>query len=149
MMPKRQYRVLIPASVALYVAWFFFPFIESRFYSRELIELKRWAGFGASLAWRLLTALAYGSQLACAVIGIGLVCFGRWARSAFLWPIILLKLSCFVLGVNILTEAEVAYRQLLTIINGFILASVYFSGLSREFMPPAGTALQPNAANPG
>lgn len=148
-MPKRQFRLLILVSVALYVAWFFFPFLESRFYSRELIELKRWAGFGASLDWRLLTALAYGSLLAYAVVGIGLVCFRRWARTAFLWLIILLELSCFVFGINILTEAEVAYLQLLNIINGFILAIVYFGGLSREFTPADDATLQSNAADPG
>lgn len=148
-LPKRQFRVLILVSVALYVAWFFFPLIESRFYSLELIELKRWSGLGASLDWRLLTVIAYGSMLAYGVIGIGLACFQRWARVAFLWLIIFLELSCFIFGINILTEAETAYLQLLNIINGFILAIVYFSGTSHEFATLADAAVRPNATDPG
>jgi len=146
--PQRQFRVLVLVSVALYVGWFFFPFLESRFYSRELIELKRWAGLGASLDWRLLTAFAYGSLLAYGVIGIGLVYFKRWARTGFLWLIIFLELSCFTFGVNILTEAEIVYLQLLNIIDGFILAIVYFSRLSEEFTPAADRPLQADAAGP-
>ena len=145
---KLRFRVLIAVSVALYFAWFFFPLLESRFYSRELIDLKNWAGYGALLDGKMLTLVAYGSLLAYGAIGIGLFCFKAWARTAFLWLIIFLELSSFGFGINILTEAEVAYLQLLNIIDGFILAIIYFSGLSEEFASAANGLLRTNSADP-
>ena len=130
---KIYFRLLVLFAVALYVGLFFFPIIDSRFYSPEEIDLMTWAGYGAAFSRDVLVYLAYGLLLAYGIIGIGLIYFRSWARDCFLLLVIILVLTSFAYGVNILTEASMAYLQLLNIIDGLIIGIIYFSALRKEF----------------
>ena len=130
---KFYFRVLVLLSVAMYVGWFFLGSIESRFYAPEITDLMSWSGYGAAFGWNVLTYIAYGSLLAYGLVCVGLVYFKSWARECFLLLTITVLLMTFAFGINILTEASAVYLQLMNMIDGFIIAMIYFSALSEEF----------------
>ena len=145
---KTYFRLLVLISVALYVGLFFLPVIESRFYSPEEIDLMTWAGYGAAFGRDVLLYIAYGSLIVYGIIGIGLIYFKSWARECFLLLVIVLVLTSFGYGVNILTEASMVYLQVLNIIDGLIIGIIYFSALRKEFKVTHNKALQSDAAKP-
>jgi len=130
---KLYFRILVIASVALYVIWGFLPRIESHFYSPETIDALSWAHVGRVFSWEALSNISYAFLIAYGVVSIGLIYFKPWARLAFLWLTILSVVSSFFYGITVLTELSTVYLQVMSIIDGFILALVYFSSLSKEF----------------
>ncbi len=130
---KLHFRLLVLLSVGLYVGWFFFGSFESRFYSPELTDLMSWSGYGAAFSWNVLTYIAYASLLAYGIVCVGLVYFKPWARECFLLLTVLVLLLTFVFGVNVLTEASSFYLQIMNMIDGFIIAMIYFSEIREEF----------------
>ena len=130
---KLQFRLLVLLSVALYVGWLFFGYFESRFYSAEISDLMTWSGYGATFSWNVLSYIAYASLLAYGIVSLGLIYFKPWARECFLLLTILVLLLAFVFGVNVLTEASYFYLQVMNMIDGFIIAIIYFSEIRDEF----------------
>jgi hypothetical protein len=145
---KFYFRLLVLLSVVLYVGWFFFGFFESRFYSPEISDLMTWSGYGAAFNWNVLTYIAYASLLAYGIVCVGLIYFKSWARECFLLLTALVLLLTFVFGVNVLTEASSFYIQIMNMIDGFIIAMIYFSELREEFKITHNEPIQPNAAKP-
>lgn len=143
---KLYFRVLVLLSVALYVGWFFFGLLESRFYGPEITDLMTWSGYGAAFGWNVLTYFAYGSLLAYGMVSVGLVYFKSWARECFLLLTVIVLLMTFAYGINILTEASMVYLQLMNLIDGFIIAIIYFSTLSEEFKFTPGQRIQSDPA---
>ena len=145
---KYYFRLLVLLSVALYVGWFFFGSFESKFYSSEIIDLMTWSGYGAAFGWNVLTYIAYASLLAYGVVCLGLIYFKSWARECFLLVTVLGLVLTFGFGVNILTEASSFYLQVMNIIDGFIIAMIYFSELKEEFNITHNKRMQSDAAKP-
>ena len=135
-------------SVALFVGSVFFPYFEPRFYSPEVSDLMTWSGFGAVLSWEVRAILWYGLLLAYGIVCIGLIYFKPWARECFLLVVTLLLLSAFLQGINILTEASTTYMQVMNLIDGFIIAMIYFSELRKEFEITHNKRMQLDAAEP-
>lgn len=131
--PRIHFRLLVLLSVVLYVGWYFFGYIEYRFYSPEIIDLMTWSGYGAAFNWNVLNYISYALLLAYGIVCLGLIYFKPWARECFLLLTILALLSSFIFGVNVLTEASSIYLQVMNMIDGFIIALIYFSDLKKEF----------------
>jgi len=143
-----HFRLLVLLSVVLYVGWFFFGYFESRFYSPEIVDLMTWSGYGAAFNWNVLTYIAYTVLLAYGIVCVGLIYFKPWARECFLLLTVLAMLLTFLFGVNILTEASLFYLQLMNMIDGFIIAVIYFSDLKEEFKITHNKRMQSDAAEP-
>jgi hypothetical protein len=145
---KLHFRLLVLLSVVLYVGWFFIGYFESWFYSPELSDLMTWSGYGAVFSWNVLTYIAYALLLAYGIVCVGLIYFKSWARECFLLLTILAMLLTFVFGVNVFTEASSFYLQIMNMIDGFIIAMIYFSELKVEFKITHNKRMQPDAAEP-
>lgn len=145
---KFYFRLLVFLSVALYVGSFFFSYFESGFYSSEITDLMTWSTYGAAFSRDVLIYLTFGSLIAYGIVCIGLIYFKPWARECFLLLILVLFFMTFTFGINILTAASSAYFQLMNIIDGFIIAIIYFSPLRNEFKLTHNNGMQSGTAEP-
>ena len=130
---KLRFRLLVLLSVALYVGWFLLPYVENRVNSQEMADLLTWSGYGALFGSNVLAFLAYGCLLAYGIICVGLIYFKSWARECFVLLMVIVLALSFVYGVSVLSEVSIVYLQVMNIIDGLIIALIYFSALSKEF----------------
>jgi len=144
-MQKFYFRVLVLIAVALNVGWGFIPYIEYNFYGPEKNDLMRWTGYGAPLDWDALVYLWYAFLVAYGVTCIGLIYFKAWSRECFLLVKVIVLLLSFVYGVSVISEFSSFYGQIMTLIDGFIIAMIYFSDLRMEFTVTHNNRMQPDA----
>ena len=130
---KFYFRVLVLVSVALNVGSAFLPYFESWAYGSEVNDLLTWSGYNSPFSWEVRSGIWYGMLFAYGIVCIGLIYFKPWARECFLLIVALTILSTFIYGVNVLTEATSVYFYIWNLIEGIIIAMIYFSELKNEF----------------
>ena len=130
---KSLFRFLVLLSIALYAVWFTIPYFSAQLYSPNTYDALSWSGFGAMFSFEVLTAISYGFLASFGVISVGLLYFKNWARQGFSVLIGLSIVAPIIYGISVVTELEAIIGQALTLVDGAILALMYFSSLSIEF----------------
>ena len=142
------FRVIVLLAVALNVGWGFLPYIEYNFYGPEKTDLLRWAGYGSPLGWDALVYIWYTILVAYGITCIGLIYFKSWSRECFILVKAIVLLLTFVYGVSVTSEFSSFYGQIMILLEGFIIAMVYFSELRSEFTVTHNKRMQSDAAEP-
>ena len=141
--------MLILISVGLYVGVIFLRHIETMFYSEDTMDMVRWSGYGAFFDWRAQSVLWHGLLLAYGVVCVGLIYFKSWARECFLLLAVVLIFSNLIYGVTVHTELSSIYAHILWMLDGIIIAVMYFSELKEEFNTTHNTGMQSDRSRAG
>jgi len=145
---KSLFRYLVLLSIALYAVWFIIPYFSAQLYSSDTYDALSWAGFGATFSFEILTVISYGFLAMFGVVSLGLIYFKNWARLGFSVLIAFSVLAPIIYGISVETEVESFLGQVITLVDGVLLALMYFSSISSEFDNSHNKRMQSDAAEP-
>jgi hypothetical protein len=129
---EKVYRYSIVHTAAIYVAVLILPFNWPLIYSNEVIEKIVWSN-GAGAIVYIPIALFYTISALYMISLIGLIFYKRWAKYVFI------SLTGFVLianlGQGVFSQGplESFGNQALSLIDGFIVALIFYSPISERF----------------
>ena len=125
------FRLLVISAMLFYVLWFCAPYLDSYIKDPNVQDLLLWHGYGAII--KPTDIEAYVWLLVYGLLSIGLVYFKAWARTAFLVVTVLAVTLILASGMTIHTVYEQILLQIVTLLDGAIIAMAYFSKLKDEF----------------
>lgn len=127
----RTFQVLVVASTAIYVFWFFLPYWPGYLSDGEY-RLAEYHGYGALLP--VHHVLYYGTWFGLWIISaIGLFFFQNWARHFFLTLTLLGPVLAPFSGFAVQPPIDVLFSTTNVLLDGAILAMAYLSPLSVAF----------------
>ncbi len=129
---RETFRALVVISTLIYLVYWFLPFVDWRWYSLDVLELRELSGIGAQLLLPL--AVEYILFAAWILAAVGMYFFKAIARSAFLWLYIVSTLMEPFLGVVVLTGLDSVLSSLSTVLDGAIIAIAYLTSVERQFV---------------
>jgi hypothetical protein len=132
---RETFRGLVVVSTALYLVFWFLPFIDWRWYSPEVLELRGMSGFDAKLVWPIF--VDYLLLAAWLLAAIGMYFFRASARSLFLWLYIITTLVDPFRGTSVFTGVDVMLFSLSTVMDGAVIAIAYLTSVERLFVQRA------------
>jgi|GEM_PF-1098568 len=111
---------------------------------QEWLELKQHQGQGSkswsfmlgiksSFALFLFTTAMLVLSVSLCIANIGMLFFKRWARTLFLWSLVLYFIGCLISGLQVLLPWESAMLALSYMLAGAIAAMSYYSPLYALF----------------
>jgi len=130
---KLSFRLLVLAAVGLYVVWFYSPYFLHFDHEPEVIDALSWNGFGAKFSWDVLETGSHIFLFAYGITCIGLIYFKNWARIAFAFFVGISSITTLGFGLHVYSALGALYTQIVYMIDGFILAVIFFSKLANEF----------------
>jgi hypothetical protein len=142
------FRLLILLSVGLYVVWFYGPYFIHNDHEPEITDALSWVGYGAKFSWDVMEVASHAFLFAYGVICIGLIYFKNWARIAFVFLTVISLIANLGFGLNIYTPFDAMYLQVMYMLDGFILAVIFFSSLSKHYEQTHNKRMQSDAAEP-
>jgi len=131
--PKIYFKLLVLLSVGLYVVWFYAPYFIHIDHEPEVLDALSWNGFGAKLSWEVLEVGAHIFLFGYGVTCIGLIYFRHWARIAFVFFVGISSIATLGFGLHVYSAIGALYVQIMYMLDGFILAVIFFSKLSGEY----------------
>jgi len=145
---KFYFRLLILLSVGLYVVWFYSPYFIHIDHEPEITDALSWVGYGAKFSWNVIEIASHAFLFAYGVICIGLIYFKNWARVAFVFFTVISLIANLGFGLSVYTAFGAMYVQVMYVLDGFILAVIFFSGLSKHYEPTHNKRMQSGAVKP-
>lgn len=143
---KSIFRNLVLLSVALYAVWFCIPYFSVNLYSPETLDAISWAGSDALLSFDSLAIVAFLFLFLYAITSVGLIYFKPWARISFLLLTLSSILTTPLFGIVVLPAIESSIFQVVNILDGVLIAFMYFTSVSNEFINSHNKALVKDAA---
>ncbi len=132
----RIFQVFVVVSILSYSLWFFFPNLSQHFanelYRDIAFRLGEYNGFGALLPVHhpLYYGVWFGLWL---IASIGLFFFQNWARYLFLCLYVLVIVLAPFSGFSVKGPLEGFFSELITVLDGAILAMAFLSPLAAGF----------------
>ncbi len=125
------FRILILASISIYLFALFLPYIDYSYLDQKEIDVLTWHNYGSIIpvpnwfAWVMfcLTLL----------LSIGLYFYINFARLVYVWMVVLMILISPFMGLSTNTGLQVLFAQLLNVLDGAILAIAYLTNVSERF----------------
>ena len=128
---KTIFRALIILTVLIYVIFIAKPYFDSSFHSKDLLDLLAWNGFEA-----LVFLPEWANWIITLIwlpISLGMYCFNKQSRLAYLIAAVFFTLSLPLFGTQVFTGTEIMLYQLIATLDGIILTMAYFTSISDEF----------------
>lgn len=128
---EKIFKALIISSIATYIILLFLPYLDSFYLSQEEIDVLSWNNYGSVFpipnwfAW-----IMFGINL---LIVCGLYFYVRIARTMYLWLFIILILMNPFMGIQTNTGLEGLFYQLISTLDGAILAVAYLTSINEKF----------------
>jgi len=133
---ENVYRGSIALNILLYAAVLILPFIWPEFYTSEQIERIVWSNSVGAIIY-IPTSIFYSIAVLYFISLVGLVFYQRWARFVFLSLTILVLFMGLGQGVFSQGPLDAFLNQMLSLLDGLVLALVFFSDLSQKFKTKA------------
>ena len=127
----KLYRTLIIVSTISYLIFAGVGYVDSRFLTKDELDLLSWASYGAIIKFPPL--LHWGLVFSWVPLAIGMYFFKPIARKIYLWLSIIFILANPFVGFAVFTGYEMMLYQATTFLDGAILALAYFSSIANEF----------------
>jgi hypothetical protein len=128
---KRIFSISIITVTALYIAWFFMPMLWESIYDYETLGGLQWNGFGAKI--NMDGPIPYVSGVLYLASAAGLLLYQSWARTLFLLLAIANILAAPFMGVFAVGGYDAMIGNIITLLDGAILAMAYLTSLSIDF----------------
>lgn len=128
---SKLFRVTIIINLTLYVAWFLFPYTYEYWVTDKALNLLYANNFEPLFVGPIYV---YWIIFFVNIISlIGMYFFNSNARNIFLWILILNLFQQSISGVSVYTSVEHLIVNLLYLLNGMIVAMVFFTSISGLF----------------
>lgn len=129
---EKVFRILVVVSYALYVAFFFMPYLWASIYDQQTQNILSWTGYGAVIPF--VGWIGYCFFTAYSLITVGLL---------FTWPLARFLFTFFTVGsitlvalqgVSVLTASEGVILYIMNLIDGALIAIMYFTSFGSRFV---------------
>lgn len=128
---KNIFKWTVLFSLALYIFYFFMPYLWEFIYDYETLNLLALNGWRSEVPYYNLVSFSFGFVYL--IISIGLFLFNIWARTAFFYLTIATIIITPFLGASVMIKYDLMLSQIVTLLDGVILSMAYFTSISDEF----------------
>jgi len=113
--------------------YFFIPYFDNFLHEEGTLAALSWSGYNAWISPAAQDIFAYTTLFFYVVASIGLINFKTWSKTFFVVLTIFSILSELLFGFSAITAYDAMLLDIVGILDGAILAMLYFTSISNEF----------------